>query len=234
MKTDRAKLHSIYRYLINWLYPNVCPRCGKIIDFNDDMCGECLSRITRYAGNSVIPNIDAFTAFCVYDDDVRPMVLEFKNNDCGNTAYAFARCIAGALRSAGLGTDADYIVPIPMSGRSLRRRGYNQIELIVKELRYMINVPYANVLIKVRETNEQKSMKGAARLENVRNAFGISPKAPDIRGKTMLLIDDLCTTGSTLSEAAKVLKANGAGKVYAASFAKTIRNKKGVSSDNSP
>ena len=222
MKIDRSKLHRIYRYSVNLLYPNVCPRCGKYIDYNDDFCKECLGCITPYEGDTVIPYIDRFTASCVYDDNVRPALLEFKQTDCGNTYYAFAFRIAAAIREAGFGTDAHYIVPIPMTRRSQRARGYNQTALIARELRYMINVPYANVLIKVRETKAQKSTSGRERADNVRDAFGISPKAPDIKGGTLLLIDDLCTTGSTLSEAAKVLKENGAEKVYAASFAKTL------------
>ena len=227
MKINRAKLHSIYRYAINLLYPNVCPRCGKIIGYNDDFCGDCLGCITPFTGKFDIPYTDRFAAYCVYDDNIRPAVLDLKDTDCGNSYYAFAYRIAETLRNEGFGCDADYIVPIPMSRRSMRKRGYNQTELMAKELRYMIGVPYANVLMKVRETKEQKSVEGRERAENVSGAFGISPKAPDIKGRTLLIIDDLCTTGSTLSEAARVLKENGAAKVYAVSFAKTMFEKKG-------
>ena len=87
-----------------------------------------------------------------------------------------------------------------------------------------MNVPYKNVLIKSKETKMQKSIKNASeRRENVADAFSVSHKAGDITGKSILLIDDLCTTGSTLENAAKALNNAGVKRVIAASFAKTMQ-----------
>lgn len=224
MKIDRPKLHRLYRYLIDWLYPNICPCCKKTIAHDADFCPECKSRITRYTGTSVIPYTDGFAAFCAYDDFIRPAVLEFKHESCGNTYYAFACGIYTALCEKGLNADIDIIVPIPISDKTMSKRGYNQTELIAKELRFLMNVPYKNVLIKTRDTEAQKSMKRAAdRRENAEGVYAVSAKAGDISGKRILLIDDVCTTGSTLGSAAKVLKEAGAAAVAAASFAKTIK-----------
>ena len=221
---DRAKLHRIYRYFIDWLYPNVCPVCGKYIDHDADLCAECKSGLRLYTGEYPIPGADGFAAYCLYSGSIKGAILHFKHDDCGNSYYAFAVGIYEAVKAKGFDDDIDLIVPIPSSKRSLKKRGYNQTELIAKELRYLIGAPYANVLEKVTETKEQKSLHMNERAANVAGAFGIRKKAPEIKGKTILVIDDVCTTGSTLAEAARTLKAAGAGKVYTAAFAKTPFN----------
>lgn len=221
MKINRAKLHRAYRYILDWFYPNICPCCNKVIEYDKDFCGECAGELTEYTDSFSIPDVDVFTAYCVYDKNSSPAILEFKHDDGGNSYYAFACRIKMAMERDGIGGDIDYIVPIPMSKQSLKKRGYNQAELMAKELRYMIDVPYANVLIKTRNTAMQKTLGKNDRAVNLKGAFAVSPKFGEVKGKSFLLIDDVCTTGSTFAEAAKVLKENGAAKVYAASFAKT-------------
>lgn len=224
MKIDRPKLHRIYRYIIDWLYPNICPCCKKAIPYDADFCESCKSRIIRFSGSIQIPYTDGFAAYCVYEDPVRPAILEFKKNPDGNSYYAFACGIYTALKENGLSDGLDLIVPVPVSDKTMSERGYNQTELIAKELRFLMNVPYKNVLIKSKETKMQKSIKNASeRRENVADAFSVSHKAGDITGKSILLIDDLCTTGSTLENAAKALKNAGVKRVIAASFAKTMQ-----------
>ncbi len=225
MRIDRAKLHRIYRYWIDWLYPNICPCCGRYIDHDADFCGECKSAITPYTDEKDIEGIDKYTSYCVYDHNIDKAILAFKKTADGNSYYAFACGIAEAARKTGIAEDIDLIVPIPITRKKMKERGYNQTELIAKELRFLLNVPYANVMIKVKDTKEQKTLGRTERAENLSGAFGISDKAPDISGKRLLLIDDVCTTGSTLTEAAGVLRIGGAGKVYAISFAKTPNKK---------
>ena len=219
---NRAKLHRIYRYWIDWLYPNVCPCCGKYIDHNADFCAECKSGITPYRGNDRIAEADGFAAYCVYDGHIKGAILEFKKERCGNSYYAFARGIAEAVEKTAFARDIDIIVPIPSSEKAMKERGYNQTELIAQELRYLIGVPYRKILVKTKETKVQKRLGMHERAENVSGAFAVSDKAGDIAGKRLLVIDDVCTTGSTLSEAAKVLRAAGAGKIYTSAFAKTV------------
>lgn len=223
MNIDRAKLHKVYRYAIDWLFPNICPCCECKIEYDKDFCKECLESLTVYDGKINIPYVDIFTAYCIYNENISPAILKFKHTDAGNSYYAFAYRIAEAIKKSCI--SADVIVPIPMTKESLRKRGYNQAELIAKELRYMINIPYANVLIKTRQTAQQKTLDRKGRAVNLKGAFAVDPKYNDLAGKRLLLIDDVCTTGSTFAEAAKVLKENGAEKVFAASFAKTPKSR---------
>ncbi len=219
---NRPELHNIYRLVISWLYPNICPCCEKYIDYNAAFCDECSIEIKPYDGSYVIKYADKFIAACFYEGIVESAVLRFKKTDCGNSYYAFAYRIAEVLREKGLSSATDLIVPIPLTKKKLSERGYNQTELMAKELRFMLNVPYENVLVKKSDTVEQKSLSASQRRENLRGVFTVSPKAADIAGKRILLIDDVCTTGSTLSEASEVLKEAGAKTVIAAAFAKTI------------
>ncbi len=218
---DRAKLHRIYRYTIDWLYPNVCPCCGKYIDHDADFCTECKNAITLYSGNDTVNGADGFAAYCVYDEHIKGSILAFKKERCGNSYYAFACGIAEAVSKSSFAGNIDIIVPIPSSKKSMKERGYNQTELIAKELRFLLGVPYCNILVKTKDTKVQKRLGMRERAENVSGAFSVSGKAPELKGKSLLVIDDVCTTGSTLSEAARVLKEAGAGKVYTAAFAKT-------------
>ena len=234
MKINRAKLHRVYRYILDWFFPNRCPCCRTFIDYDKDFCEKCAESMTVYDGAAEIPNVDGFTAYCVYDINIKNAILRFKHTDRGNCYFAFAYRIKSALEKCGMNGDIDFIVPIPMSKTSRKERGYNQAELMAKELRYMIGVPYANVLMKVRETAQQKTLGREGRANNLRDAFAVDPKFGDISGKCFLLIDDVCTTGSTFAEAAKVLKANGAAKVFAASFAKTPNKHKDEPDDEIP
>ncbi|MBP5606498.1 MAG: ComF family protein, partial [Ruminiclostridium sp.] len=145
----------------------------------------------------------------------------FKHDPCGNTYYAFACGIAEAVLNKGITDDIDLIVPIPISANKMKERGYNQTELIAEELRFIILKPCINALSKKKDTKEQKSLSYKDRIMNIKDSYEYSEKAGNITGKRILLIDDVCTTGSTLSEAASVLRSAGASKIYAASFART-------------
>lgn len=214
------KAHNLYRFLIDLLYPNICPACGVRIDYNGDFCDSCREKLVRYSGDYSIENADETAFFCVYTEEVKAITLKYKKDPCGNTHYAYAKGIAAVLAEKKLSDKLDLILFVPMTAADKRKRGYNQTELIAKELRYILEKPCLNALVKVRETRSQKSLSGMERRVNVKNAF--SAKNPEkLRGKNVLIIDDVCTTGSTLAEAARAIKAAGAEKVYAAAFAKT-------------
>ena len=221
MTESSARLHNVYRFLLDLLYPNICPCCGKVINYNKDFCEECRKELVPYSGDFTVPGTDGFIACCYYEGKVKDAVLHFKHDPCGNTYYAFACGIAEAVLNKGITDDIDLIVPIPISANKMKERGYNQTELIAEELRFIILKPCINALSKKKDTKEQKSLSYKDRIMNIKDSYEYSEKAGNITGKRILLIDDVCTTGSTLSEAASVLRSAGASKIYAASFART-------------
>ncbi len=215
-----STLHSIYRWFINLFYPNICPCCEEIIDYNDDFCDECKNEMILYKGDFNIEYADKFVAYCIYEGKIRNAVRKFKYDYCGNAYYAFAYCILQALYRESLFSEIDEVTFIPMTKSALKERGYNQTKMIADEVHKQSGIPINNILIKVKNTRSQKSLKGAERKNNIKGAFQVKENI-DLKGKCILIVDDLCTTGSTLSEAARVLKEAGAEKVIAASFAKT-------------
>ncbi len=119
------------------------------------------------------------------------------------------------------GTEQPAVVAaIPMTRRARFERGYNQSELLARAVAQRIGVPYEDVLAKVYETPSQKSVHGWQRAGNVLGAFDVT-RADGLRGKTVLLVDDVCTTGATADECAKMLKLYGVKRVLL--LAATIR-----------
>jgi len=113
----------------------------------------------------------------------------------------------------------DVIVPVPLHPARRRERGFNQAELLARSLSRLTGLPVMLVLERVRYTTTQTAFDRTERMENLRNAFRLRP-ARNVRGSRVLLVDDVLTTGSTLSECARVLKESGASSVHAATAAR--------------
>lgn len=123
---------------------------------------------------------------------------------------------------------ADAFVPVPSGFMSVQKRGFSTAEKIAQRLSWLSGVPVLKALKASDNKQEQKMLNMKMRIENAKHSFYISDKA-DIRGKRLILIDDVCTTGSTLSVCAELLLNAGAAEVTAAVFAKTVdlsRNKR--------
>ncbi len=121
------------------------------------------------------------------------------------------------LMEEGLGGLFDVVVPVPLHRARRRRRGFNQAELVARALSKKLEVPFSDKLEAVRRTRDQVKLSASERRENVRGAF--RPRGT-IRGR-VLLVDDVFTTGATLSAGAGVLNSAGAGEVHALSFCRT-------------
>jgi ComF family protein len=113
----------------------------------------------------------------------------------------------------------DIIVPVPLHPTRERERGFNQASLLAESLSAQISTPSKPLLERIRYTTTQTALDRAERMENLHNAFRLRKNA-DVRGLRVLLIDDVLTTGSTLSECARVLKRAGATSVHAATAAR--------------
>lgn len=145
--------------------------------------------------------------------------------------------IGGRIRSAPTPLSAFSLVPIPLSPSRKRWRGFNQAEVLCNTIGKELNMPVINALQRIKSTKTQKDLKREARIENVRDVFAVHPlffKDPSrparaeaegvgrssIKEKNLILVDDVTTTGSTLLEAAKVLKRQGAAEVWCLTVAR--------------
>jgi ComF family protein len=113
----------------------------------------------------------------------------------------------------------DFIVPVPLGKKREELRGYNQSNLLSQALSMLTGFPTENrVLFRIRETRSQVGLSNLQRKENIRDAFKASP----VIGKRILLIDDVCTTGSTMESGAKALRESGAVAVFGISIARAV------------
>ncbi|MBC7908657.1 MAG: ComF family protein [Rhodospirillaceae bacterium] len=195
---------------VGFLSPPQCDSCGHPFEFEpseigaDALCGHCMRDP---------PPWRRARAVFRYDDHSKPLVLRFKHSDRLEGAPAFARWIARA--GADLLSGADRIVPVPLHRFRLLSRRYNQAALLALALGKVSGVAVApDLLIRTRMTLPQGHMNREERRKNVRGAFAVrSSKLPLIQGKTVLLIDDVLTTGATIGECARVLTDAGAAAV---------------------
>lgn len=209
---------------LDLLFPRRCPVCGKFIDTESRFCPECYSKFTLYADDFVPENASGFTACFDYDAAVKPAIMLLKDGVCGNADTSLGLELADKLVSSGIADKTDIIVPVPMSAKDKNKRSFNQSELICKVISKAIEVPVsADVLIKSRMTAPQKELNRQLRSINLQNAF-LVVKPELIADKSVLVVDDICTTGSTLSEIALTLKNAGASAVYCAACCKTPKN----------
>lgn len=204
---------------IVFLEAPVCEGCGAAFEmdggvFADARCAACLAR--PYA-------FERARAACVYDSASRDMILRFKHGDQQQFAPLFARWIARA--AAPLVAEADAVAPIPLHRMRLLARRFNQAAEIARPLAATAGLAYLpDALTRVRATDSQGGKSGRGRRENVRGAFAVtSAGARQVKGRRILLIDDVLTTGATGEACAKALLAAGARAVDLAVIAR-VRN----------
>lgn len=158
----------------------------------------------------------------LYDDFSKKAILSFKFSDHLQTAKLFAKWLNLAGKDI-FDLGADLLIPVPLSFRRLIYRRYNQSALLAHELSKLTHIPVdVCSLKKIKNTKPQSLLAEKARLKNVKNAFELK-KPLNIKGKRIVLIDDVMTTGATLSECAKVLLKNGAKSVDTLTIARVIK-----------
>jgi ComF family protein len=177
----------------------------------DHLCGDCLSKPPAFA---------AARAAVVYEGAVRELIHRFKYSGRVQARRPLGLLLAERLAGFVHDVAPDLILPVPLHPKRLRRRGFNQAVLLGELVSREWGVPMARrVIRRVRWTEPQITLAAGDRAANVRGAFAVAD--PDIvRGKRILLIDDVMTTGSTLSECARMLGKAGAAAVFAAVVAR--------------
>ena len=211
------------RRLLHLFFPTRCSVCGALIGAMERFCAECTAKLSVYSGSFNIEGAESFTAAFDYDENVKPAIILLKNGTDGNAAYALGEALAERLKAEGIDKKTDVVIPAPMHKRDIRRRGFNQSVLIAREAGRVLGLPVdTKSVVKSRHTHSQKELSRVSRALNLKSAFTASA---DIKGKNVLLIDDICTTGSTLREITSALKKAGAAKVYCACCCKTRSRK---------
>jgi ComF family protein len=200
---------------VKFISAPMCHACGLPFEFEiakDALCGECLKDLPPYAR--------ARSVF-VYSDASRALVTKLKFSDQLYLATVYGPWLAKA--GAGIVPHTDLIVPVPLSWRRFVGRKYNQAALLAHALSKQTGKPVIpDMLHKVKHTPPQTGLSRKQREDNLKGAFAINPRhKAALKGKTVLLIDDVHTTGATLAACAKLLLKNGAMQVNALTLART-------------
>ena len=228
---------------VSLLYPPVCTICGRTVRAGEYLCNDCEAKTIRivppfcekcsesFEGSISEPftcancahrtmHFDAAVAAYRGRGVVRQIIHEFKYGRQIHLQHLVARWLCAALDDERLrGRKFDVIIPVPLHASRQRERGFNQAKLIAQLLSVDSSIPAKPLLKRVRYTTTQTALDRAERMENLHNAFRLRKKA-DVRALRVLLVDDVLTTGSTLSECARVLKRAGALSVHAATAAR--------------
>jgi len=146
------------------------------------------------------------------------LLYSFKYNGDVEVGEFLGRWFAGNILSKRVINDIDLIVPVPLHKNKKRERGFNQSEILARTLGSELNIQFKDPLIRVDKTRTQTKKSKTERIFNVKDIFDVNDKA-SIKNKHILLLDDVITTGSTISSCALILLKNGAERVSVASLA---------------
>ena len=241
---------NFFNKLVNYIFPAQCIICKNIIENNDGICFECLKEIEfiseprcAYCGfpfEIMYPNEKTKSKYFVcpkclekkpkfdkslsvvrYNDASKKIILPFKHADRTNYAKIMGKMMASTL--SPFKEKFDIIMPVPLHLKRMVKRKYNQSALLANVIAKILKKPVVyNSLVRTKFKESQGHLSLKDRKLNVKEAFKI--KNPlKVKGKNVLLVDDVLTTGATLNECAKILKKAGAKKVIAITFARVVK-----------
>lgn len=194
----------------------MCIKCGYPFPADLDLGGMPLCPVCA-AGKC---ELDLIRSACVYDDASRSAMLPFKHGGRIKYARFMSRAMIWALRDTDI--DADVVMPVPLASRRLFKRGYNQATLLARPIARALGVPMDLDSVRRKYRPDMGHKNARQRMENIRGVFSVIN--PDrIRGRKILLVDDVMTTGATFSEMRRVLIRAGASAVYGVTFCRVIR-----------
>jgi ComF family protein len=169
------------------------------------------------------------TAYGSYDSGLRELIHLLKYNQIRPAANVLGRMLADAIEDLQplFAADEMLVVPVPLHAKKLRQRGFNQSELIARAASKLKPASglfqlSPGLLERRRETKSQIGLSRHQRRENIRGAFVVA-KPGEVKGREVLVVDDVFTTGTTVSECARILRRAGATKVYVATVARTLK-----------
>ncbi len=245
-KNISKRLVDFGQFSLNLLFPSHCTKCNEPVDMQGSLCSDCWQEITFISSPCCVQcgypfeyevSPEMTCASCLaspppfakgrsvlkYDEYSRDMVLSFKHADRTDQAPVFAKWM---LRSASDLLESDVLItPVPLHNHRLIKRRYNQSALLANSLANLAQKKAAvDLLIRNRSTPSQGSKSYKGRFRNVQGAFSISPRWKEkIKGEHILLIDDVYTTGATVSACSECLLKYGAAEVCVLTLCRVVR-----------
>ena len=225
-------IQHLLKEVLDIFYPRCCPVCQKILkDQNRMICPDCEKNLQPirhprcYCCGKPLESgeycrdcsshghhFEQGLGIFVYDDKMRRSITRYKYYGCREYGDFYARAMYLYGKNELAHWKPDLIVPVPIHKTKLRMRGFNQAAYLAERLSQYTGIPAETELVeKVRKTKSQKKLNAIQRRKNLEAAFRVKGH---LRGRTVLVVDDVYTTGSTVDAMAVCLKKNGAGNVY--------------------
>ena len=206
--------------LLAFFFPERCPLCGGIIDADAIACDKCLSEI-RAKQKPIISGVMGFRCVSsfIYDGRIRRMLLRIKYHDKIQHIRQVSEILAKDIRDCYDGISFDMITFVPMYKTDFKERGYNQSEILAKELSRILGIPCVETLIKIKRTRKQHQLRYSERKTNLNGTFRIKD-GKLIKGKRILIADDITTSGFTLGKCCRVLSRSNPDLICCAAIAK--------------
>lgn len=181
----------------------LCMKCGRLVRMEEEYCQDCRSGVHHFTeGRSIFP----------YGEIWRQSLVRFKYYGCREYGDFYAKAISIYGRKYLERWKPQLIVPVPLHSRKKRMRGFNQAAYLAERVSRFTGIPWSdNLVIKIRNTKSQKKLNASQRKKNLRNAYLVTRK---ITGFSVLVVDDVYTTGSTMDAMAMCLQEAGAKDVY--------------------
>ena len=205
---------------LNLLFPPKCVLCGKLLEKDEtDLCRSCRVDSPECRKNNLkFSFLDSWAAVWYYEGYIRKSLLRYKFGRARHYAPVYGRMLAMKLLNE-YPEGFDILTWVPISQRRKWKRGFDQVQLIAQSTGQQLGTPAVSTLRKTRHTNPQSRLSDAShRRANILGAYAV-PDPSIVAGKRILLLDDIITTGSTVSECAKTLLTAGAKEVFCAAIA---------------
>lgn len=205
---------------LSLIFPNKCPYCRKTIKPDMTECKECFESFPQHPKKMITSAGISCIAPFGYHSKIRDSIIDFKFNGNSFNAKSYSKALCNTIEYFNMLDDFDLITFVPLSKKRKNERGFDQSELVAEYVGKYLDKKVKALLKKTRQTKNQHELNSAQRAENVRNIY-TAVNAGFIKEKNILLIDDIATTGNTLSECCRVLKENGAKNIICMTIAIT-------------
>lgn len=225
---------NMMKEAVNLLFPLRCPVCDEPVPIREgDICRLCRDKFKPVrepycfcCGRPLPAEEKEYCRDCskkrhlfirgraLFEyESAAASIYRFKYGGRREYAFFFGRAMAEELEGFIRGVAPDGLVPVPVSKRRLRRRGYNQAGLLAKEIGRKMHIPvYDSLILRSRDTVPQKSLNVRERQNNLKRAFKIAQN--DVKLSTIIVVDDIFTTGSTMDAVTEVLLQSGVHNIY--------------------
>lgn len=206
--------------LLDWLFPRRCLFCRRLTPPGEDCCPQCRENIPRPPEalcRVKMGDVERLYAGLYYAGRVPVAIGQLKFRQQPRLSGVLVDFLTERAGQALMEEGCDFVCDVPMHPSRQRQRGYNQAQLLAKDLAKALDLPYVPCLEKSRLSAVQHELSGEERRLAQRDSYRCIP----LQGQKVLLVDDVCTTGATMEECAKTLRAAGAGSVIGAAVALT-------------